>query len=249
MLASFLHSGIYYLSDFLVLGLLLFISQPSLWRRLTGFWTYLLALLLIDGVARRYVLYHYGARSAQYFYVYWISDVVLTLGTFLLVCAFFRRACSSKPEMWANIRTLLVFVFLVVAAITAFSLSKNYASINRRGVLFIMEFEQDLYFTCLVLNTLLYILMQQIETADDELNVLVCGMGLQLAGPAAAFALVFLTGANQVFVRELATFLSPLCTLGMLVTWYYAVVKMPKPAAARAPKQLAAVLAADRGAA
>jgi len=118
-----------------------------------------------------------------------------------------------------------------------FSISRNYSNIFGH---FIVDLQKNLYFTCLVLNTLLYILMQKFETADDELNMLVCGLGLQFAGPAAMLALVFLSPNHQ-YTNPLFAFVSPLCTLGMLVTWFYAVAPGPKTARVSAPRQLAPV--------
>src|SRR5204863_7211782 len=154
----------------LILGLLIFLLYRGLWKHLKGLTSYLCAYLLLDGVVRRYTFYHFGLTSQQYFYSYWLTDVALTLGAFLLVCTFFHRACASHASLWRYLRLMLVFVFMLVLGISAFSLSRNYD--NLFGILMI-EFQQDLYFACLVLNTLLYILMQQIETSDDELGLLV----------------------------------------------------------------------------
>jgi hypothetical protein len=97
---------------------------------------------------------------------------------------------------------------------------------------FIVEFSQNLYFTCLVLNTLLYVMLQQLAIDDDELGLLVCGMGLQFAGEAAFLALLHLTSGEN-FARVLIGFLNPACTLGMLLIWTYAIVKTPQTAPAR----------------
>jgi len=74
-----------------------------------------------------------------------------------------------------------------------------------------------------VLNTLLYLLLQQIDSADDQLGLLVCGVGIQFAGPAATLALLHLT-ANEGFARLLTTLVMRLCTLGMLLVWAYAIL-------------------------
>lgn len=227
----------------MVLGLLLFLLYRGIWKRLTSVSAYLLALLLIDGAGRGYVLHHFGLKSIEYFYTYWLTDVALTLGAFLLVCTFFHRASAIQEEkMWRFVRLFLVFVFVLVLGISAFSLSRNYDHLFSR---FIVEFQQNLYFTCLVLNTLLYIMMQQMETADDELGLLVCGMGLQFAGPAASFALKFLTPSIG-FTESLMDFIGPLCTLGMLLTWFYAVTRLPKAARFPASKKLVPAMAAGR---
>jgi hypothetical protein len=183
---------------------------------------YVAAMLAASGV-RSYVLYRYGFSSSQYENLYWFSDVLLVLGAFLLICVLFRRACSGHPQLWGTLRTMLVSVFALVAGVSFISLSKNY---DHLFSMFIVEFQQNLYFACLVLNTLLYLLMAHLDCADEQLNLLVCGLGLQLAGPAANLAFVYLTH-NEGYSRLLYTYLSPLCTLGMLSIWLYAVARVP----------------------
>ncbi len=218
--------GLQYSSYCLELGLFLYLLFWGQWRRLIGLGLYVLLFLATDAIGRPFVLYRYGLASHEYRYAYWLTDVLLTLSAFLLVCSFFRRACVREEKMWRFLRLLLVFVFVIVLGISYLSLSRNYDQLFTR---FIFEFQQNLYFTCLVLNTLLFIMMQQIDPADDELGLLVCGMGIQYAGPAANFALLHLTPGRQ-YAGSLLTYVVPLCTLGMFLTWFYAVVRMPKPA-------------------
>ena len=125
--------------------------------------------------------------------------------------------------MWRFVRLLLVFVFVLVVGISGLFFSHNYSDLFT--LFFVVEFNQNLYFTCLVLNTLLYLLLQQIDSADDQLGLLVCGVGIQFAGPAATLALVHLT-TGEGFAQSLAYFTIPLCTLGMLLVWAYAIVQV-----------------------
>jgi hypothetical protein len=122
--------------------------------------------------------------------------------------------------MWRFIRLLLWFVFVVVIAISGLSFYRNYSHLFTN---FIYEFNQNLYFTCLVLNTLLYLLLQQIESADDRLGLLVCGVGIQFAGPTATFALLHLT-SGEPFAQSLTTSVMRLCSFGMLLVWAYAII-------------------------
>ena len=186
---------------------------------------YLGLLLSVDGLSRPFVLYRYGLASLQYAYFFWLTDVLLALGAFLVVCRFFRRACAEHRELWQVVRLVEVFVLILVAGVSLFSLSRNFDHLFTR---FIVEFQQNLYFTCLVLTTLLFILMQQLQSADEELSMLVCGMGVQFAGPAANLALVYLT-PGQVFGSELYRHIGPFFTLGMLLTWFYALARVPQP--------------------
>jgi len=201
----------------------------SRWRRLKGLGLYVAGLLLLDGVGRPLVLHHFGPSSLRYAYFYWLTDVALALGAFLLIGSFFRRACADEEIRWRFIRLMLVSVFVLVVGVSGLSIHRNY---NQLFTNFIIEFSQNLYFTCLVLNTLLYIMIQQLAVDDDELGLLVCGMGIQFAGEAACLALLHLTFAEN-FARVILRFLGPACTLSMLGIWAYAILKTPQTSPAR----------------
>jgi hypothetical protein len=198
---------------------------------------YVGSLLAVD-LARACVLRLHGLDSRQYYYVYWSTDLLLVIAAFLLVCLLFRRACLHEKKIWGSVRLSLPFVFILVTGISGFSFSHNYSQLSTR---FIVEFNQNLYFACLVLNTLLYLLLQQIESTDEELGLLVCGVGIQFAGPTASLALVHLT-TGESFAQSLAYLAMPLCTLGMLVVWAYAIVRV-QDRASEVARQKAPVLA------
>jgi hypothetical protein len=205
------------------------LARQGRWRRLKGLYLYVAGLFLLDGVGRAAALNYFGPSSQQYAYFYWLTDVVLALGAFLLVCGFFRRASAQEDKIWRVVRLLLLLVFMLVLGISGLSLSRNYSHLFSK---FIVEFSQNLYFACLVLNTLLYVMIQQLAINDDELGLLVCGMGVQFAGEAAILALYYLT-LGEHFARGLLILLGPTCTLGMLLTWIYAIVKAPEGVPAR----------------
>jgi hypothetical protein len=199
------------------------------WRRLKGLYLYVVCLFLLDGVGRNAVVNYFGLRSVQYAYFYWLSDVVLAMCAFLLICSFFHRACAQEEKMWRFVRTLLVCVFVLVLGISALALTRHYSQLYTA---FIVEFSQNLYFSCLVLNTLLYVMIQQFAIDDDELGLLVGGIGVQFAGEAACLALLHLTSGEN-FARVLAMLLPPACTLGMLSIWIYAISKTPEAVTVR----------------
>jgi hypothetical protein len=212
-------------------------SRGGGWRRHIGLCLYVTLLFALDGVGRAAVLNYFGQTSVQYAYFYWLTDVALAIGAFLLTCSFFRRACTEEERLWRFVRLLLIFVFVLVVAISALALTRHYAQLY---TVFIVEFSQNLYFSCLVLNTMLYLMIQQLAIDDDELGLLVCGMGVQFAGEAACLALLHLT-AGENFARVVAMVLPPTCTLGMLAIWIYAIVKTPKevPVGSQVGKQAA----------
>ena len=194
------------------------------WRRLRVLCLYVASLFLLDGVARSASLSFFGQRSIQYYYFYWVTDVALALGAFLLVCGFFRRAFSQDEKKRSFVRLSLVGIFVIVLGVSALSLTHNYKQLYTG---FMVEFSQNLYFSCLVLNTLLYVMIQQLEIEDDELGLLVCGLGVQFAGEAAGLALYHVT-VGENFATVLFGFLNPVCTLGMLLIWIYAIGKTPQ---------------------
>lgn len=234
MADSLVQGALTYAVYLLEVALLVLLFLRGRWRRLLSVFLYLLLFFAADAMGRTYVFYRYGIHSARYAYFYWLTDALLALAAFLLVCAFFRRACVQEEKMWHFLRLLLVFVFILVLGISLLSLSRNYTQLWSFGSFFVVEFSQNLYFTCLVLNTLLYLLMQQLDSVDDELGLLVCGIGIQFAGPAASLALFHLTGGHP-YVRTLTSFMIPACTLAMLLVWFYAIARAPRPATVAAP--------------
>jgi len=214
------------------------------WGRLKGVWFYVSALLLLDGLGREAVLNYFGLASHEYRYFYWLTDVALALGAFLLICSFFRRACAQEEKLWRFARSLLIFSFVIVLAISILFITRNYTHLFTD---FIIEFSQNLYFTCLVLDTLLYVMIQQLSLDDDELGLLVCGFGVQFAGEAACFALLHLTFGDS-FSTSLLVLSSPVCTFGMLAIWAYAVTKKPQTVPSRfQPRKVEALAGARVG--
>ena len=185
MIETLVQHGIQYGVYLAEVGLFLYLVLWGHCKRLAGVSLYVAGLLTIVAIARPRVLALYGFTSPQYFYFFYVTDAILALSAFLLVCSFFRRASVERREMWQSLRLVLVSVFIIVVGISCVSLKMNYTNLFGR---FTTEFEQNLYFTCLVLNTVLYILIQHVQVADDELELLVCGLGIQFAGTAANFA-------------------------------------------------------------
>jgi hypothetical protein len=225
--------GFQYVGILIEAGLVILVARRSHRNRLAGVLLYLSCLLATD-LARAYALRIYGLTSRQYFYVYFTTDFLLVISAFFLVCLFFRRACLHQEKMWRFIRLLLAFICILVVGVSGLLFSHNYGNLLTG---FIVEFNQNLYFTCLVLNTLLYLLLQQIDSADDQLGLLVCGVGIQFAGPAATLALFHLM-TGEGFAQSLAHFTIPLCTMGMLLVWAYATLQVKEKAIKVARRQI-----------
>ena len=206
-------------------SLVFYLAWTGQWTR-QGAVAFYLSSLVVGQLTRACFLHEYGLTSLRYYYAYWSTDFLLVMSAFGIVCLFFRRACSREEKMWRLIRLFLVLLLVLVAAISGVSLC-----LNRHDFFtyFLVAFNQKLYFGCLVLNTLLYLMLHYMNSADDQLELLVCGVGIQFAGPAAALALVHLTYGGW-FAKLLAYLTIPLCTFGMLLVWAYVIVYVPKTA-------------------
>jgi hypothetical protein len=234
---SLLITSLGYCGYILEASLLVYLLRKGYAGRLWEVVLYLIASLGLNG-ARYYTLYHYGLASREYAYSYWTTDLLLVLAAFLLVSAFFRRACSENGKMWRHVRLLLVTVLILVLCISIVSLSHHTGGIF---TFFIVEFQQNLYFACLVLNTLLYLLVVKMEVADDRLGLLVCGLGIEFAGPAAGLAFYYLTGGDQ--GRLIGVYFVPLCDVGMILTWFYAIARVPRVASVFRRTQIGKIVA------
>jgi energy-coupling factor transporter transmembrane protein EcfT len=204
-------------------GLLVLLLARGYAKRLPALVLFVATLLGVDAGVRPWTLHHYGF-SHQYFVSYWVTELLLVFGAFLLICAFFRRACIRHPEVWTFVRPILALVLLLVLVISCSAFTQHYNQLFSR---YIYEFGENLWFGCVVLNTVLYLMLQRLHDTDGQLHLLVCGLGIQYAGPAANAALAVLTG-NQGGPRALLEYLSPVCALGMLALWFYAVIREPR---------------------
>jgi len=197
-------------------------------------WELVLYLAMSVGVAgsRSVTLAKYGLTSPQYGNCYWTTDLLLVLAAYVLIASFFRRACSHNQEMWQFVRLLLAAVLFAIGAVSYFSLS------NHQGKLFsffIVEFSQNLYFASLVLTTLLYLMTLRMDIADERLGMLVCGLGIEFAGPAAGLALIYLSRGAEIS-RVIGVYFFPLCDIGMILTWFYAISRIPSAAITARPR-------------
>lgn len=220
-----------YSASLLEAGLLVYVVVRGYMKRAPELALYLAVSVGVNAV-RFYSLYHYGFSSRQYSYCYWTTDFLLVFAAFMVVGFFFRRACSQHPEMWKHLRLLLAMVFVLVAFISLFSLSNPKEQFY---TLFIVQFSQNLYFASLVLTTLLYLMIVKIEVADERLGLLVCGLGIEFAGPAAGLALTYLTRGADI-AHVVGVYLFPLCDIGMILTWFYAISRVPETPKVRESK-------------
>jgi hypothetical protein len=82
----------------------------------------------------------------------------------------------------------------------------------------------------------LYLMTVKMDVADERLGMLVCGLGIEFAGPAAGLALFYLARGAELS-HLVGVYFFPLCDIGMILTWFYAVSRVPD--LAKAPRRRA----------
>jgi len=209
----------------LELVLLIILLQRGYLRSLRSLCIFVGTLFAVDAAVRPLSLTLYGRASTEYYNLYWLTDLILVLASFALICAFFRRACLRHDEVWKMVKPALAIVLVLELVFSSSAFFKHYQQ-HLLFTRFMYDFSQDIYFTCVVLNTVLYLMLQWFRDRDQFLQLLVCGLGIQFAGPAANTALVLITGNRDVW--HLLTYLLPICNVAMLAIWVYAVARQPR---------------------
>jgi hypothetical protein len=222
---------------FLVLGsglalsfIALSVSKRAVGRHLS-LNLYAAGLLLCDGV-RVAVLQHFGLSSKTYYYTYYSSDLCLVVLRYLVILSVFDLILRNSLLRVQARRAFLGF-FAIVAGMSYAIVSHNWSGPYTR---LILEFQQNLYFACVVLTILLCATLSQLRLTNPVLRVFVYGLGvsaaLQAGGNAAGNMLseLNLRGAlSEPVWRSCAVVLgrmNTLATMSMLVLWCYALTRV-----------------------
>jgi hypothetical protein len=197
-------------------------------------------LLLCDGV--RFAFFkHYGLQSKSYFYAYYSSDLCLVVLRYLVLLSVFNLVLRNSP-LWVQARRAFLGFFAVVAGMSYAMVSHNWSGPYSR---LIFEFQQNLYFACVVLTVLLCATLAQLRVTDPVLRTIVYGLGVSAALLAGGNAL-----GNVLSVLNLKAVLSEslwqscavllgrmntIATLSMLSLWCYALTRIKAGEPATAP--------------
>jgi hypothetical protein len=191
-----------------------------------------MAASLATGVSRFYVLKHFGFTSSEYFYFYYYSDALLTIGLFFALISLYSRVLE---EMKAE-RLVRLGSILLLAGTAWFSYEIVQQSTHRLLTHFVVELSQNLYFVGLVLTYLLWGAIMKLRETRARLIQLVLSLGVYFSGFAATYALRNLWPGLHVIWGSVP----PLLACLLPVAWAYALWHFPETARL-APARLAAV--------
>jgi hypothetical protein len=205
----------------------------SVWKRGFSRFPYLtlyaFSLLACDAL-RFGFLNLYGMRSKQYFYAFYYSDFWLVMLRYVVILSVFDLILRDSPFRLVARRAFFAF-FAFVGVISYAYLSSNTHNFYSKLVL---EFQQNLYFACVVLTVLLTVTLAHLRLTDPQLRMLVYGLGASAALQAGGYAFQnILPKEMQANWSAVVARLNPLATQAMLVLWCYALTGVTSPSKAR----------------
>jgi hypothetical protein len=194
---------------------------------------YMLAASLFTA-ARYLTLHTYGYRSAQYFYMYYYSDLLLTICLFFALMALFAHVFS---EMGAKlyIRLGAIVVLGLTATVSYFLASRTQDWImsthgtQGKVVYFIAELSQNLYFVGAILTYVLWAALKKLRETRTRLIQLSLALGVYFSALAAHYALAVLYAdhyPNSVIWRVVPSAMG----IWLPLAWGYTFLKVPEDA-------------------
>lgn len=206
------------------------VSRGS-FRRYLALNVYMLAASFVN-IARFKVFFTYGLASTEYVYLYYYSDLLLTIG---LYCALMSLYAHVFEEMRAE-RYLRMGALLLLLGTAAFSFAIVVQSSNKIMSRFVVEASQNLYFVGLVLTYVLWGAMLKLRETRTRLIQLVLSLGLYFSVFAASYALRNLYPS----LHNVWPYLTPISGCLLPLAWAYAFWQIPDDVRL-APSRLAVV--------
>ncbi len=168
-------------------------------------------------------LRHFGVASPQYFYVYYYTDLLLTISLFFVIMTFYHQVFE---QMGAG-RYVRLGSILLLAATAAFSFAVVHHYRDHLTGRFVVEMGQNLYFVGVVLTYLLWIAVVKLRETRTRLIQLVLALGIFFSADAAAYAMRNLFPALQASILR---FIPPLVGALLPLAWAYTFTKIPEEA-------------------
>lgn len=176
---------------------------------------YVLLSVLAD-LLRQYVWRYYGFTSQEYRFVYYYSDLLLTLALFIAVISLASRV-FSELQFARYVRWVAVLLLLGTAA---FSYAVIAQSADRLATYFAYELSQNLYFVGLVLTYILWGAVLKLNETRTRLVQMVLALGLYFSAYAGSYALV-----NLAPKFELVQYLAPILGCFLPISWSLTILR------------------------
>ena len=200
-------------------------------RRYLALNIYMLGSLVVT-ILRYWIFSHYGLSSTQYFYFYYYSDALLTIGLYFALITLYSHVLSELDTG----RYVRLAATILLAGTAFFSYQVVQQSSDRMLTRFVVELSQNLYFVGLVLTYLLWGAILKLRETRAQLIQLVLSLGLYFSAFAATYALRNLYPGPHMVLG----YLLQLIALSLPLAWAYTIWRVPAEARL-APSRLVVV--------
>jgi len=173
-------------------------------------------LTLFADLIRQYVFHYYGFSSPEYRYVYYYSDLLLTLSLFVAIISLASRI-FAELQFARYVRFLAVLLLLGTAC---FSYAVIAQSADRLATTFAYELSQNLYFVGLVLTYILWGAVLKLRETRTRVVQMVLALGLYFSAYAGSYALV-----NLAPKYEVVQYLAPLLGCFLTISWSLTILR------------------------
>lgn len=191
----------------------------------------ILNLYILSGVvftlATQYFLHTYGYTSVEYFYVYFTGDAIVTAVCYLTLASFFDQM-FRQSIFHRYVRPTLAIFFILAVGVSGLALSRNVSNFYS---VFVLEFQQNMYFVGVLLTFLLWLSMMYLGAETRRFALLVSGMGIYFTAHAASYAASFLSAS----LGTIALQIPPLAYNLRALVWLYTFLVVPEEEAAAEP--------------
>ena len=222
---------VWFLCTLLEVGVVVCAISRGSFRRYLALNVYMLASSCVN-IVRFKVLFTYGFTSSEYGYLYYYSDLLLTIGLFFALMSLYVHVFE---EMRAE-RFLRTGALLLLLGTAIFSFAIVQQSSSRILSRFVIEASQNLYFVGLVLTYVLWGAMLKLRETRTRLIQLVLALGLYFSVFAASYALRNLYPS----LHNVWPYLTPVSACLLPLAWAYAFWNISEDARL-APSRLAVV--------
>jgi hypothetical protein len=165
---------------------------------------------------RTYVLHYYGIASAEYTYVYFYSDLLLTLSLFVAVISLASRV-FAELHFGKYVRWVAVLLLLGTAG---FSYAVIAQSADRLGTPFAYELSQNLYFVGLVLTYILWGAVLKLRETRTRVVQMILALGVYFSAYAGSYAII-----NMAPQYEVVKYLVPILGCFLPVSWSLTIIR------------------------
>ncbi len=190
------------------------------------------------GVTRRLVLQNFGWESLEYRYIYYYSDVLLTVFLYLAILSLYQQV-FAEMHVSKYIRGGGSMLLLLTAGVSYMMVQQNTQNLTGR---FVVGLSQNLYFVGVVLTYVLWGAVMQLRETRVRIVQLVLALGVFFSAHAVFYAARHLFPSTVMQVPWVASLLG----ISLPLAWAYTFTMVPEEARLETARVAARAAASHR---